>query len=138
MILSVAMISLPANAAEMIIDIDIKPGSVANDVNLNSFGVIPVLISTTDEFDATLINPETAMLEGVAASEWSYVDPDTDGDMDLLVKFRITDMIENTTIEIGDDYAGTLLTFSAALLDGENTVTGTDLVNYVYLGEMTR
>lgn len=40
-----------------IVDIDTKPGSYPNSVNPKRKGVIPVDILTTEEFDATAVDP---------------------------------------------------------------------------------
>ncbi len=44
--------------------IDIKPGSDPNSINLNSAGVIPVAILSSDTFDATTVDPITVSLAG--------------------------------------------------------------------------
>lgn len=41
------------------VEIDIKPGSDPNSINPNNNGDIPVAVFTTDDFDATTIDPET-------------------------------------------------------------------------------
>jgi len=41
------------------VDIDIKPGSDPNSINLKSKGVVPVAVLTTDGFDASTVDPET-------------------------------------------------------------------------------
>ncbi len=45
-------------------EIDIKPGSATNSINLNSAGVIPVAILSSNVFDPTTIDPETVSLAG--------------------------------------------------------------------------
>lgn len=59
---SSADISLAAPA--IAVDIDIKPGSYPNSINLGSNGVIPVAILSTADFDATTVLPETVSLAG--------------------------------------------------------------------------
>jgi hypothetical protein len=44
-------------AEVLAVEIDIKPGSSKNPVNLKSKGVIPVAILSTESFDATLVDP---------------------------------------------------------------------------------
>jgi len=46
------------------VDIDIKPGSDQNTINLRSKGVIPVAILSSEDFDATNVDPTTVELEG--------------------------------------------------------------------------
>ena len=50
------------------VQIDIKPGSYPNSVNLGSNGVVPVAILTDDLFDATTVNPETVNLAGAGVA----------------------------------------------------------------------
>ncbi len=45
--------------------IEIKPGSKRNCLNINSHGVIPVAILGSEDFDASLINPETLLFGGL-------------------------------------------------------------------------
>ena len=76
------------------VEIDIKPGSDPNSINLGSNGVIPVAILTTDDFDATTVDPGTVTLAGAGVAvrgkgnkSMSHVeDVDGDGDLDLLVQ----------------------------------------------------
>jgi hypothetical protein len=67
--------------------IDIKPGSDPNSINLGSNGVLPVAVITTPSFDAGTIDPETVKLEGVAPAKWALADVDADGDADLILHF---------------------------------------------------
>jgi len=46
------------------VDIDIKPGSDPNSINLSSSGVIPVAILSSLVFDATTVDPDTVSLAG--------------------------------------------------------------------------
>jgi hypothetical protein len=88
--------------APVAVDIDIKPCSDPNSINLRSKGVVPVAVLTTPEFDAATVDPTTVELEGVSAVKWEMVDvcdhevwdpilmewvPVGDGDLDLLVYF---------------------------------------------------
>ena len=47
-----------------LVEIDIKPGSYPNVINLGSQGVIPVAILSSSDFDATTVNPDTVELAG--------------------------------------------------------------------------
>ena len=71
--------------------IDIRPGSYPNTINLKSKSVIPVAILTTDAFDASDIDPASAMFEGASPILWVLSDVDHDGDLDLLLHFRRQD-----------------------------------------------
>jgi len=46
------------------VQIDIKPGSYPNSINLGSKGVIPVAILSDADFDATIVDPATVELAG--------------------------------------------------------------------------
>jgi hypothetical protein len=46
------------------VDIDIKPGSYPNSINLSSNGTVPVAIFSTPTFDATKVDPLTVTLAG--------------------------------------------------------------------------
>jgi len=79
------------------ITIDIKPGSYPNSINLGSNGVVPVVILSTTDFDATdptLVNPDNVFLAGSGVrvrgkgNKFLASEEDVDGDglMDLVVK----------------------------------------------------
>jgi len=46
------------------VEIDIKPGSYPNSINLGSHGLVPVAILSNSDFDATTVDPETVALAG--------------------------------------------------------------------------
>lgn len=82
------------------VEIDIKPDSYPNCINMRSHGVTPVAFLTDESFDATMIDPMTVTWRGADFSEClvrlrgkkhakpltSIEDVDGDGDLDLLVK----------------------------------------------------
>ncbi len=112
--------------AEIIIQIDIKPGSDPNSINLNSKGVIPVAILTEGSFDAASINATTVLFgqTGYEAEpvHYAFDDVDDDGDMDIIFHFRT----QETGLEAED---------TEAILTGQTTdgtkITGTDSVRVV-------
>jgi hypothetical protein len=87
------------------VDVDIKPGSDTNPINLKSKGVIPVAIVTTDDFDATTVDPLSVRFgpaEATEAHERGHLeDVDGDGDIDLMLHFRT----QETGIQPGDTEA---------------------------------
>ena len=99
--------------------IDIKPGSDPNPINRSSKGVIPVAILTTDAFDASTIDPTTAMFEGASPVRWKLSDVDHDGDLDLLLHFRT----QETSIADGQVVAClTATTFDGVTLQGCDSI----------------
>ena len=89
------------------VDIDIKPGSDPNSINLGSNGVLPVAVLTTDEFDAQEVNEETVLFGDPVLMDPDIgtgipVDPirscvedvDGDGDDDLLLFFSVPELAE--------------------------------------------
>jgi len=108
----------------IIIEIDIKPGSDPNSINPNSNGVIPVAILTTDEFDATTVDPDTVLFgpSEAAPVHCVFVGVDNDGDTDMLLHFRT----QETGIGEGDTEA----TLTGKTIDGTDII-GTDSVRIV-------
>ncbi|MBT3294237.1 MAG: hypothetical protein HN919_19530 [Verrucomicrobia bacterium] len=83
---------IPAvGVAELIVDI--KPGSDANPVNVNSRGVLPVALVATETIDPTLLDPASFVLDDIPPLRWQWADvssPDhtgPDGLIDLLFFF---------------------------------------------------
>lgn len=80
----------------LMVEIDIKPGIYPNAINLGSHGLIPVAILSSDEFDATTVDPDTVELAGanievkVKGKSNKYMahedDVDRDGLIDLVVQ----------------------------------------------------
>jgi hypothetical protein len=68
--------------------IDIKPGSYPNSINLGAKGMVPVAVLTTDDFDASTVDPGTVEFAGAYPLRWAMEDVDGDGDMDLLFHFK--------------------------------------------------
>lgn len=96
-----ALVALPA----MDIEIDIKPGSWPNSINLRNQGLIAVAILTTDDFDATVLATRRGRFGPAGATlvhDSAHIeDVDLDGDLDLLMHFETGD----TGIQCGDESA---------------------------------
>lgn len=108
--------------------IDIKPGSFPNSINSDSKGVIPVAILTTDDFDASAVDPFSVTLEGMevqvkgkSGNAGSMEDVDGDGDLDLVVQ-----IVDDGTLVLGDSTA----TLTALTHEG-GQVFGIDAISIV-------
>jgi hypothetical protein len=104
------------------VDIDIKPGSCPNSINLKSKGVVPVAVLTTPDFDASDVDPETVLFAGASPVRWTMEDVDGDGDMDMLFHFK--------TQELNLVSGSTEATLTGYTTWG-NPITGTDSVKIV-------
>jgi len=162
------------NAVNLVVALDIKPGSCPNPLNINAAeseyyiyvddllndsqpgndageitkvnpvkkrGVIPVAILGTDDFDVSLVDVATVMMQGVSSLRNSYEDVSTpigddaaecectdagpDGYLDLTLKFDKTDVAATLgVINVGDVIP---LEITGQLQDGI-PFTGTDCV----------
>ena len=79
------------------VDIDIKPGSFPNSINLKSKGNVPVAIFSNAGFDATNVNPLTVTLAGAPVilnnkglPMASFEDVNSDGLIDLVLHIDTT------------------------------------------------
>ena len=111
------------------VDIDIKPGSFPNSINLGSGGTVPVAIFSTFTFDATTVDPTTVTLasapvklRGQGMSMASFEDVNGDGLLDIVVH------VETKTFELSE-------TDTEAVLEGETfdgtRIRGVDTVRVV-------
>ena len=78
------------------VSIAIKPGDVSTTIAPNRDGMIPVVILSTREFDATRVDPTTVRV-GAAGTEAApfrstLEDIDEDGDTDMLLLIRVRQM----------------------------------------------
>lgn len=112
------------------VEVDIKPGSDANSISCSSKGVIPVAILTTDEFDASLIDPASVELNGVKAKVVGkkeqvlchLEDVDGDGDTDMVCQIPTYEFLTECPSE---GFGSLRATANGAL------VCGTDDVRFV-------
>lgn len=111
------------------VDIDIKPGSFPNSINLGSGGTVPVAIFSTATFDATTVDPTTVTLasapvklKGQGTPMASFVDVNADGLLDLVVHVS-TDALQISEVD------------TEAVLEGQTfdgtPITGVDTVRVV-------
>ena len=94
------------------VDLDIKPGSDENVINLGSNGNVPVAIFSTVQFDATSIDPATISmasatlkLKGKGTPMSSLDDVNGDGLLDMVVHVA-TEGLELTGTSVSAQLAG--------------------------------
>jgi hypothetical protein len=122
------------------VDVDIKPQSCPNPLNVSSKGVLPVAILGSESFDVSTIVATSVRLAGVEPIRDSYEDvaapfadanececatDGPDGYLDLTLKFN-TLAIVNALGEVTDGDV-LPLTLTAVLLD-ETTIEGADCI----------
>lgn len=116
-------------ATQLVVGIDIKPGSYPNSINANSGGFLSVAVLSSNvavgdalNFDATQVDPSTVVFgpsESAPARAGKLKDVDSDGDTDLILHFK--------TSSLGfecDDSEGTLVaqTYSGTHVEGTDSV----------------
>ena len=103
------------------VDIDVKPGTEVNPIQLKSKGNIPVAIMSTNIFDATSVIPNSVLFGPNKASivhkHAHEEDVDNDGRVDLIMHFRTRE----TGIICGD----TTVSLSGMTFDGQE-IRGVD------------
>lgn len=128
------------------VDLDVKPGSCPNPLNMRSGGVLPVAVLGTDAFDVSMIDVETLRLAGVAPEHGEFEDVSTpidgadececteagaDGFNDLIMYFEKTDIIQALG-EVSDGETVTLM-LTGELLNGVR-IEGVDCVKIIKRG----
>ena len=86
------------------VEIDIKPGSDPNSINLKSKGVVPVALLSTEGFDATTVDASTVTFgPGEATMDHNSAhleDVDGDGNLDMVLHFRTQELnLDETSTE---------------------------------------
>lgn len=87
---------------ELVVDVDIKPGSDTNPINLNGNGNVPVAILGNPGLDVNAINVGSVNINGAAPTHNGHIeDVNDDGVNDLVVHFRERDLgiPEDTPVE---------------------------------------
>jgi hypothetical protein len=132
---------------ELIVELDVKPQSCPNPLNVKSGGRLPVAILGTDDFDVNDVDVSTVTLEGVSPVDHFLRDEtepvanrqdvcdcneaDPDGHLDLTLKFDKQEIVA----ALGDPADGdvVVLHLTGQTLDGED-FTGQDCVVIVKRG----
>jgi hypothetical protein len=96
---------------ETSVQIDIKPTSCPNKLNVQEKGVLPVAVLGTVDFDSTHVDPAAVLLEGVSPLRWTLEDVATpyngaaksncldcteegpDGEIDLVLMFDMQEVV---------------------------------------------
>jgi hypothetical protein len=122
------------------VEIDIKPGSEENVLNLSSRGLVPVCVFSDESFDATLIDPLTCVFAGAPVAVRGggdnimaqVEDMDGDGLLDLLLHFE-TQALDPAQLQ--DGYA----VLTGSIQDGYPALTDstTEEVDFLGLDEIT-
>ena len=78
------------------VTIDVKPGDEKVTIEPEREGMVPILIITTPQFDAAMVDPDTIRVgpDGTEASIFRSMleDVDKDGDVDRMILVRVRDM----------------------------------------------
>jgi len=129
---------------KMEVAVDIKPGSCPNPLNPGSRGVLPVAILGSADLDVTEIDVASIRLVGVSPIRSNFedvaapvvdgnvcdcTDSDGDGYMDLTLKFKTMEVVEQLIgiiddLDKGDQVA---LTLTGAMID-QKPIEGQDCV----------
>jgi hypothetical protein len=111
------------------VDLDLKPGSDTNNVNLGSKGTIPIAILSTVEFDANTVDPTTVTLAGATVGVRGKSDKlmasleDVNGD-------DLDDLVIHIVNEMALTEGSTEVLLQGSTFDG-TAIEGTDTVNIV-------
>jgi hypothetical protein len=130
------------------VDIDIKPGSCPNPLNVESKGVLPVAVLGSAEFDVNTIDIASVRLERVApirssledvgapvidANDCNCTEDGPDGYTDLTLKFKTQEIAE----VLGDVNDGDVLSLGlTGALSDETPIEGADCI--VVIGKVPR
>ena len=118
------------------VDVDIKPGSDENPVNVGSKGVLPVVVLGNDAFDVADINVTTILLNGTCAPiHHSYNDTNSDGYDDLVLKFDAECVADLLLLDSCNDGDIVTLVLTGVLNDDITSIEGSDDVRVLIKGK---
>lgn len=101
---------IQVGSSVLLVDIDIKPHRYPNYILLRSWGTVPVAILSSEDFDATTVDPATVELAGAGVAYWERFDiylacerdVNCDGLLDLVCRIKIKEIDPD---QIVDGYA---------------------------------
>ncbi|MGD9348613.1 MAG: thrombospondin type 3 repeat-containing protein, partial [Desulfobacterales bacterium] len=110
------------------VEIDIKPCSDPNSINLKAKGLVPVAVLTNDNFDAMDVDPITVKFADAGPINWTVEDVgydcgEDDGDVDLLLFYKTQELILNPDSTEADLFGYTI---------GGVAIEGVDMVKIVH------
>lgn len=115
-----------------VVQVDIKPGTSNNSINLGSNGVVPVAILSSATFDARRVDPTTVTLAGAEVKikgkgtlMTSIQDVNGDGFVDLVVH------INTETLQVSDSDTLAVLRGNLKAQYGSSAIIGFDTVRIV-------
>ena len=90
----------PGTIGPLSVNVDCKPGTFPNTINLKAKGVLPVAILSTSTFDATTVNVGTLKLNGSGPPARSVIeDVNGDGLPDVSLSWRIPDLVASGALK---------------------------------------
>ena len=116
----------------ILVEIDIKPGSYPNAINLGAYGLIPVGILSSEDFDATTVDPDSVELAGAdvavrgKSNKYMAHEEDVNGDglVDLLVQVATENLDPDSFQDGFAVLTGNLLEeFGGTLIEGTDEIT---------------
>ena len=113
------MSALMTQAFGVEVMVDVKPGSCPSSINLNSNGVVPVGLLREWGFNPVNADPSTIMFEGASPRHWALEDVDFDGDIDMILHFKIKDTSivpgQTSATLTGETFGGTPFTGTGSI-----------------------
>ena len=132
------------------VEIEVKPDSEIDTVNLASKGVLPVVLYSTEDFDASLVDVGSVTFAGAVVDHSSLEDVDGDGDLDLVLHFRVQEMedLEADYLEaleadladngvVDDNHQSVDVTLSGMTVEGQQ-IEGVDTIDAFFAGKAYR
>ena len=120
----------PSISSAREVQIDVRPGSRHNQIDLGAWGFLPVAVLSTADFDATSIDPKTVKFAGARPmhSVRTHVNRDRKADMLFFFWIRQLELLDenSTTTPVTAEAILTGETKEKELIVGEETVTVID------------